>query len=189
MKRLCLFLCLLTISIVSISQSLNDLDNNPSFKGITLGSPISKYSDILEYDGVNKGKTVYQINDLKYYSIFNIKMERALVFEKDGLVWAIILTKKNPAGTFSPKELEALKSSLAFKYGSPRKCYSEFAYKKDLELINTLQNEYNISTLMLQIIDGSAYQAAKEKFTKKNAFPYLKSHNDFLGYDVDQRLR
>ena len=54
-------------------------------------------------------------------------MERALVFEKDGLVWAIILTKKNPAGTFSPKELEALKSSLAFKYGSPNVDLTDFS--------------------------------------------------------------
>ena len=67
----------------------------------------------------------------------------------------------------------------AFRYGSPKKCYTEFAYKKDLELISTLQNEYNISTIVLQIIDGSAYNSAKEKFTKKNTFPYLKDHKAF----------
>ena len=99
-------------------------------------------------------------------------------------LWEDFRKEQNASEKISNKDL--LK---AFRYGSPRKCYSEFAYKKDLDLIVTLQNEYNISTLMLQIIDGSAYQAAKEKFTKKNAFPYLKSHNDFLGYDVDQRLR
>lgn len=86
-------------------------------------------------------------------------------------LWEDFRKEQNASEKTSNREL--LKE---FRYGSPKKCYTEFAYKKDIELINTLQNEYNISTIVLQIIDGSAYQSAKDKFTKKNSFPYLKSN-------------
>lgn len=109
----------IVFSSASLSQSLNDLEINPSFKGITIGEPISKYSEILKYNTVYKGKTSYIVTNSNYYTIFKIKMDDMVVIEKEGKVWGVFMSKKNPAGSFNPKELEVLKSSLCDRYGYP----------------------------------------------------------------------
>ena len=61
-----------------------------------------------------------------------------------------------------------------FIYG-PNDPYSSsrFEYIRNQELLDALQEEYNISNIALQIIDGSAYKLAKEKVTTKSFFPYF----------------
>lgn len=127
MKRLfCLLVTLASVTI-GFSQSLSDLDNNPSFKGITIGAPISKYSDILRFLGADKGKNSYDITDQSILSIFNIKMDNGVVLEKNGKVDAILLFKTYSPGIFNVKELEVLKSSLSFKYGRPNVDLNDFS--------------------------------------------------------------
>lgn len=119
MKKIAFLLLLVVMAANGYSQSMADLDREPSFKGITIGAPISKYSNILKYNGVRNGKNTYTITDQQYYSIFNIKMKEAVVVESEGKVWAIVLGKSNGAEVFNPKELEVLRTSLTAKYGSP----------------------------------------------------------------------
>lgn len=122
MKR---FLCLLTIFTsvtITFSQSLSDLDRNPSFKGITIGAPISNYSSILKYKNTSNGKTAYTITDNKYYSIFNISVDQAVVLEKGGVVNAVLLSKTFHDSNNDLSELnilKALESDLTLKYGGP----------------------------------------------------------------------
>lgn len=122
MKRLfCLLVTLASVTI-GFSQSLSDLERNPSFKGITIGAPISKYSNILKFKNSSRGKTAYTITDSKYYSIFNISVDNAVVLEKDGVVNAVLLSKtfRNSNNDLSElKILQALESDLTSKYGGP----------------------------------------------------------------------
>ena len=122
MKKILLTLFIFFLAVNTFSQSMAELERYPSFKGITIGEPISKYSSILNYQRSAKGKTVYTIIDKKFYSIFDISMDKAVVLEKDGVVDAVLLSKTfvNSKGDLSElKLLEVLESDLASKYGSP----------------------------------------------------------------------
>lgn len=127
MKKL-LSLILLLVSVISnYAQSLSDLDRDPTFKGITIGSPISKYSSFLSYQSTSKGKNAYTITDSQYLSIFNIKMDKGIVLEKDGRVDAILLSKTYTSGVFNVNELNVLRSSLEFRYGTPNVSLDDFS--------------------------------------------------------------
>ena len=126
--RIVLFLAsLFSVVISNNAQSLSDLDRDPSFKGITIGTPISKYSEFLTYQGTIKGKNAYTITDLQYLSIFNIKMDKGVVLEKNGRVDAILLSKTYSSGMFNVKELEVLQSNLEFRYGTPNVSLDDFS--------------------------------------------------------------
>ena len=68
-KILSLLVTFLYVTIAS-SQSIQKLDNNPSFKGITIGAPISKYSEILLFSHVYLGRNIYHVRASNYLSIF-----------------------------------------------------------------------------------------------------------------------
>ena len=93
MKKLYCITFFIFSFIISYAQSLNDLDRDPSFKGITIGAPISKYSNILVFSNVSQGKNVYRVKDGYYLSIFNVKMQDMRVVESNGKVCAIYLSK------------------------------------------------------------------------------------------------
>lgn len=116
-----LFISLLTAEV--FSQSVVDLERAPSFKGITIGAPISKYSDILSFSHTSHGKNVYRVRQSSYLSIFNIRMQDMIVVEQYGKVYAIQLTKTYPADSsgayvFNVNELLSWHSSLRLKYGN-----------------------------------------------------------------------
>lgn len=123
MKRsIILFLCTF-VTFCGYSQSITDLERNPSFKGITIGAPISKYSDILTFSHTSQGRNVYRVSQSSYLSIFNIRMQDMIVVEKGGKVYAIQLTKTYPsdssgASVFNANELLSWYSSLRSKYGN-----------------------------------------------------------------------
>ena len=127
MKERITILLLAISSIVVNAQSLSDLDRAPSFKGITIGAPISKYSSFLRYQGTDNGKNAYLITDSQYLSIFNIKMDKGVILEKDGKVDTIILGKQSSSATFNVNELNVLRSSLSFKYRSPNVSLDDFS--------------------------------------------------------------
>jgi hypothetical protein len=109
------------------AQSIQDLDRDPSFKGITIGAPITKYSDILTYSNTNGDKNIYNVKEDSYLSIFNVKMQEMKVVEKDGKVYAIHLSKTIPAdryglNPFNADELLSWYSNLRSKYGN--NCFS-----------------------------------------------------------------
>lgn len=127
MKKMLLSLLYICVSVLGYSQSLSDLDRDPSFKGITIGAPISKYSSFLRYQGTDKGKNAYLITDSQYLSIFNIKMDKGVILEKNGKVDTIILGKQSSSSTFNVNELNVLRSSLTFKYGAPNVSLDDFS--------------------------------------------------------------
>lgn len=123
MKKLYSLLIALIVCLCAYSQSVADLERDPSFKGITVGAPISKYSEILTFSHTSQGKNIYRVKDAKYLSIFNIKMQDMIVVEQNGKVYAIQLTKTYPANNigaavFNANELLSWYSSLRSKYGN-----------------------------------------------------------------------
>lgn len=127
MKKIVSFIFVLFCAINVYGQSLSDLSMSPTFKGITIGDPISKHSDKLSYKGTSEGKTTYAVTDRSFYSVFNVKMDQALVVEKNGKVYAIMLGKDNAPGVFNPNELQVLQSSLSDRYGSPNVSLDDFS--------------------------------------------------------------
>ena len=123
MKKILFTFIIPLLTIEAFSQSVADLERDPSFKGITIGAPISKYSDILSFSHTSKGKNVYRVRESRFLSIFNNKMDDMIVVEKDGKVYAIQLTKTYPADSggacvFNANELLSWYSSLRSKYGN-----------------------------------------------------------------------
>ncbi len=122
MKKILLFLFSF-VALCGFSQSLADLERDPSFKGITIGAPISKYSDILSFSHTSKGKNVYRVTQSRYLSIFNVSMQDMIVVESGGKVYAIQLSKTYPADysgatVFNANDLLSWYSSLRSKYGN-----------------------------------------------------------------------
>ena len=123
MKRYLLIFFCVAANVKGCPQSLADLDGDPSFKGITIGAPISKYSDILSFSHTYKGKNVYRVREGRYLSIFNNRMDDMIVVESNGKVYQISLFKTYPkdssgATVFNPNELLSWHSSLRSKYGN-----------------------------------------------------------------------
>lgn len=56
MKKILFTLLIFLLTAEAFSQSVTDLERDPSFKGITIGAPISKYSDILSFSHTSQGK-------------------------------------------------------------------------------------------------------------------------------------
>jgi len=123
MKKILFTLLVSLLTVGAFPQSVADLERDPSFKGITIGSLISKYSDILTFSHTSKGKNIYRVSEDHYLSIFNIRMDDMIVVESDGKVNAIQLTKTYPTGSygtniFNTNELLSWYSSLRSKYGN-----------------------------------------------------------------------
>lgn len=123
MKKTIYIFLLVLVTLNGFSQSIADLERNPSFKGITIGAPISKYSDILSFSHTSKGKNVYRVTQSRYLSIFNVSMQDMIVIESQGKVFAIQLSKTYPADysgatIFNANELLSWYSNLRSRYGN-----------------------------------------------------------------------
>lgn len=123
MKKILFAFLISFLTVECFSQSVADLERDPSFKGITIGAPISKYSDILTFSHTSQAGNVYRVSQSSYLSIFNIKMQEMSVVEKDGKVYTIFLKKNYPsdssgATVFNANELLSLYSNLRSKYGN-----------------------------------------------------------------------
>ena len=80
MKKILFTLLVSLLSVGTYSQSVADLERDPSFKGITIGAPISKYSDILSFSHTKtypadaSGACVFNANELlSWYSSLRAK--------------------------------------------------------------------------------------------------------------------
>lgn len=123
MKRFILLFLIPIISLKTMGQSIDNLERDPSFKGITIGAPISKYSNILNFSHTKDGKNVYRVNDSYYLSIFNIRMQEMIVIENGGKVYAIMLLKNyspdnDGYNVFYTKDLLSWYSNLRSRYGN-----------------------------------------------------------------------
>lgn len=106
------------------AQNVQRLETNPSFKGISIGMPISSIIDKLTYERTVNGFTLYTTTNSYYCSVFNIKMDYVRVAVKNGKVHTVEAirmvkaTEENPT-IFNADELETIKAGLVSQYGEP----------------------------------------------------------------------
>lgn len=74
MKNILLLLSFLMSIFTMHSQNIQQLEAKPSFKGITIGMPISEISNKLSFEKSSNGYSIYKVTDAYYYSIFNVTM-------------------------------------------------------------------------------------------------------------------
>ena len=118
-------LLLLIFGVVAVySQNIQRLENEPTFKGITIGMPIHSIANILSFDSVVNGDTKYNLTDNQYYSVFGISMNHAQIVVRNGKVYMILLVKtvqgseSNPT-VFDATELQIIENGLKGRFGNP----------------------------------------------------------------------
>lgn len=119
-----LFLCFMSGTFAQ-AQNIQQLEANPSFKGIRIGMPVSEISDKLKFERETNGYDVYKVADVSYYSVFNIAMDYVRVIGLDGKVHAIEAMKmvkatKEHAAIFDATELDIIQAGLTRLYGEPQ---------------------------------------------------------------------
>ena len=83
MLRKIFILLLLQVGIFTMyAQSIQKLETNPSFKGISIGMPISLIVDELTYERIVNGFTLYRTTAANYCSVFNVRMDFVRVVTK-----------------------------------------------------------------------------------------------------------
>lgn len=125
MKNVLLIFSFLMSVFTMRAQSLQQLESNPSFKGITIGMPISEISNKLSFERSTNGYSVYRVTDNYYYSVFNVDMNYVRVIGLNGKVHAIEVMKyvkatKEHATVFDATELDIIKAGLSRLYGNPK---------------------------------------------------------------------
>ena len=123
-KRILTLLFLIIGTITVNSQNIQRLENEPTFKGITIGMPIHSIANKLSFDSIVNGDTMYNLTDSQYYSVFGISMNHARVVVRDGKVYMILLVKtvqgseSNPT-IFDASELQTIERGLIERFGRP----------------------------------------------------------------------
>ena len=106
------------------AQSVQKLETNPSFKGISIGMPISLIVDELTYERIVNGFTLYRTTAANYCSVFNVRMNFVRVVAKEGKVYAVEVvrivkaTESSPT-VFNANDLDVIKAGLISQYGEP----------------------------------------------------------------------
>ena len=125
MLRKFFILLLLRMSVFSMyAQSVQRLETNPSFKGISIGMPIHSIADKLTYERSVNGFTLYKIMSANYCSVFNVRMDFVRVVAKDGKVHAIdavrmVKATESCPTVFNADDLDVIKAGLTSQYGEP----------------------------------------------------------------------
>ena len=108
-------LLFMQVSILTVcAQSVRKLETNPSFKGISIGMPISSIVDKLTYERTVNGFTLYTTTN-SYYVRVAVKNGKVHTVEAIRMVKA---TEDNPT-IFNADELETIKAGLVSQYGEP----------------------------------------------------------------------
>ena len=66
MKNILLLLSFLMSIFTMHSQNIQQLEAKPSFKGITIGMPISEISNKLSFEKSSNGYSIYKVTDAYY---------------------------------------------------------------------------------------------------------------------------
>ena len=118
-------LLLLIFGVVAVySQNIQRLENEPTFKGITIGMPIHSIANKLSFNSVVNGDTMYDLTDSQYYSVFGISMNHARIVVRNGKVYMILIVKtvqgseSNPT-IFDASELQTIERGLIERFGRP----------------------------------------------------------------------
>lgn len=130
MKKIVSFFMLLMSVCAIYAQNIQQLENKPSFKGITIGMPISELSKKLSFEKINNGYSIYKVTDNYYYSVFNISMNYVRVIALNGKVHAVEAIKMvkatdEKATVFDATELNVIQAGLTRLYGEPKYALNE----------------------------------------------------------------
>lgn len=130
-----MFLCSMGLH----AQSLQNFENNPTFKGITIGMSVKDstiVSKIKYIKTTSDGYLLYEVTDRSYYSIFNISVDSVRLSVKAGRVYAIELIRTGGASEFKQglDRLQLVKDRLTKQWGKPL-YLKEIAYKKFTRLL------------------------------------------------------
>ncbi len=125
MKRIVILLFTALSVCVSFAQNIQHLEDAPSFKGITIGMPISDISNKLRFERDVNGYSIYKLTERSYYSVFNVQMNYVRIVGLNGKVHAIEAIKmvkatKEHATVFDSKELDIIQAGLTRLYGNPQ---------------------------------------------------------------------
>jgi len=160
-KRILTLLFLIIGTITVYSQNIQRLENEPTFKGITIGMPIHSIANKLSFNSVVNGDTMYDLTDSQYYSVFGVSMNHARVVVRNGKVYMVLLVKtvqgseSNPT-IFDASELQIIENGLKGRFGNP----TQGIYKKGESF--TTGSQWNSKT--------------------KAAGVYIEFYGTFLGY-------
>lgn len=130
MKRIFILLVMSLSAYITFAQDIQHLEEAPSFKGITIGMPISNISNKMTFERVVNGYSIYKLTERSYYSVFNIPMNYVRIIELNGKVHAIEAMKivkatKEHATVFDSKELDIIQAGLTRQYGKPKYALDE----------------------------------------------------------------
>lgn len=124
MKTILFLLFLCTTSICA--QNIQRLEENPTFKGITIGMSIKDdaIASKLDFARVSGEFSLYRVKEPKFFSVFNVRMNSVMVIAKDNKVYAIEATKiikatDEKAAIFDSSELDVIQRGLTAQYGTP----------------------------------------------------------------------
>lgn len=125
MRKILFLFLVMCYGVVGFAQTIQKLENNPTFKGITIGMPISEISDKIRFENTVNGYSIYKVIDTSYYSVFNIRMNYVRVVALNGNVYAIEAMKivkatKEHATVFNDSELDVIQAGLTRLYGEPK---------------------------------------------------------------------
>ncbi|RGY02117.1 tetratricopeptide repeat protein [Odoribacter splanchnicus] len=135
----CIILSLMLLCYVNLfAQSLQNLENDPTYKGITIGMFVKDNSitSKIRYIKETNGNQVYEITDSDFYTVAYIKMDTARLIAKDGYVRSIELIRKGDASEFKLglDMVTILKEQLTNRWGNPQ-CLKEVVHKGFTRLI------------------------------------------------------
>ncbi|WP_300704546.1 hypothetical protein [Bacteroides sp.] len=125
MKKTILFFVFLMSVFIVYAQGIQQLEAKPSFKGITIGMPISEISNKLSFENSSNGYSIYKVTDTYYHSVFNVTMNYVRVIGLNGKVHAIEAMKlvkatNEKATVFDATELDIIQAGLTRLYGKPQ---------------------------------------------------------------------
>lgn len=137
MKYIVLSLLLLC-NVDIFAQGLQNLENDPTYKGITIGMFIKDNSitSKIRYIKEINGNQIYEIIDSDIYTVAYIKMDTARLIAKDGYVQSIDLIRKGNASEFKLglDIITIFKEQLTNRWGNPH-CLKEVVHKGFTRLI------------------------------------------------------
>lgn len=131
MRATLLFLLLLRTTSIC-AQNIQKLEENPTFKGITIGVSIKDdaIASILDFAWISGEFSLYRVKDPKFFSVFNVKMNSVMVIAKENKVYAIEASKtvkatKAKPTIFDPYELDVIQQGLTSQFGTPSSSLEE----------------------------------------------------------------
>lgn len=121
MKKYILLL-IMSVSLVNLGYSQNNLESNPTLLGVVIGDDFSQWENKLKYEGSkdNFNKFNYVFSGEK--TLASTQLQKInFIFNKDNknLEALLITTKKFKEGMFDPKQFEPILKYLKQEFGDP----------------------------------------------------------------------